>query len=224
MTENTNRFIDTHLIDLLGQEVQNLEREFQSNKAMLLTEEDLKCHLFMRLHRRFPSFQATKQSTIMGLAVHSAASFFDANENLRYLPDLSIIPPAELSILESENYEITADHTFNRVPLRTKGFEFGGDSLAIELKFCRKETGIDKNLISALQADFNKLKTLYDLHRTRTEGVSHILGAVVVFNKTDLGRHRITQFIARNQHEHVRIFYATGNVDFSALIRNQAVR
>jgi hypothetical protein len=219
MTSNmpaSPRYIDTPILDAVAAEIRSLEQEFKLHKALLLTEDDLQCHLFGRLRARYPGYIPTMDQGTDGLAIHSEVKFYDANGKLTLIPDLCIIPPGELSIYASVMYGTTPRTILRRNKLPSKGFEFSGDALAIELKYCRKKSGINDKDIAHYQLDFDKLKGLADLRHSRTQGQNHLLGVVAIFNKTDKGRTLVERFIQGNQHPKIRILYCTGDVNFAS--------
>lgn len=83
------------LIDLLG-------LEYSLDPGSILTEDDLKCTLFNRLSRlptlRKPRF--TRDSYLLGSSVHSELSWFDENRRPGIRPDITIIEPEYLRILQ----------------------------------------------------------------------------------------------------------------------------
>lgn len=214
MDRSSIRYIDTVLLATVVAQIRELEQEFRDNKALLLTEDDVQSHLFCRLKSCYPDYLDTMNRGVKSISIHSEVKFYDRNGKLTLIPDLCIIPPGELSIYASVLYGTTPRTKLRRNRLPSKQFEFSGDSLAIELKYCRKKGGINAKDIAQFQKDFDKLRGLRDLRHERTEGRNHLLGVLAIFNKTDKGRGLVEAFIQHNAHEHIQILYCTGGVDF----------
>ncbi len=214
MTDNANRYIAPPMLDVIEAELRQLEQEFQVNQALLLTEDDLQCHLFGRLRARYPTYIETMDRGVTGLAIHSEVKFYDEDGKLTLIPDLCIIPPGELSIYASIMYGSSPRNLLKRNRLPSKNFEFGGDALAIELKFCRKKGGINAKDINHYKKDVEKLKRLRDLRHNRSEGREHLLGLIAILNKTEAGGDLVQELIEHHQENDIRIFYGTGKVDF----------
>jgi len=103
---------------------------------------------------------------------------------------------------------------YKRLP--RKDFEFSGDALVIELKFCRKKGGINAKDIRTYKSDLEKIKRLQEIRSTRTHGRNKILGILAVFNKTDTGKPLFEDFVRENPTDDtVKLFYGSGLVDFS---------
>lgn len=210
-----NISINQELVDRIIKELQSLESEFQEHKALLLTEDDLKCHVFKRIHSLIPDNTQTVDSDVSGSALHSEVKFFDENGKLTLIPDLTLISPKNISIYHSVEFRIKKKGP-KYGPLPSKSFEIGGDAIIIELKFCREQTGITETDIASYQTDLDKIKRLQRLVLSRSGGRDKLFGIVAVFNKTNLGRNLYEEFKTRNSEENrIYIFYGTGLVDFS---------
>lgn len=210
-----NISINQELAESIINELQSLEKEFQEHKALLLTEDDLKCHVFKRIHSFIPDNTQTIDSDISGSALHSEVKFFDENGKLTLVPDLTVISPVNMSIYHSVEFRITNKGP-RYGPLPSKSFEIGGDAIIIELKFCREKTGITEADIASYQTDLDKIKQLQTLVLNRSGGRDKLFGIVAIFNKTNLGRSLFEEFMTRNSEvNRINIFYGTGLVDFS---------
>lgn len=210
-----NLIINDLLVDRILGQLQDLEAEFQRHKALLLTEDDLKCHVFKRIHSFIPDNSQTMDADVSGSALHSEVKFFDENGKLTLVPDLTVISPRNISIYHSVEFRIT--HKGPKYgPLPSKSFEIGGSVVIIELKFCRDQAGITGANIQSYQEDLDKIKRLQSLVHQRSGGRDKLLGIVAVFNKTDLGRTLFEEFSARNADvAGIKVFYGTGLVDFN---------
>jgi len=210
--------INDYLIEVVIQHLKELEKVYQLNQALFLTEDDIKCHLFRILDDLFSKYSPTINPGVTGSALHSEVKFYDENEHLTLVPDITIINPSNLSIYHSVEFRIT-NRGAKYGPLPSKSFESGGEAFVIELKFCRERVGITRANIQSYQSDFDKLKRLREIMNTRSQGQNKLFGVVAVFNKTDNGRILFEEFESNNQNQHIRIFYGTGNVDFSIVDR-----
>ena len=209
-------YINLEMLNIITEELRDLEREYREHKALLLTEDDLQNHLFNRIRNRFPDNVHTMDRGITGCAIHSEVKFYDQNGQLTLIPDLCIIPPGELSIYHSVMYGTTPKKGPKYKRLPSKNFEFSGDALVIELKFCRKKGGINAKDILTYKNDLEKIKHLQQIRSTRTQGRNRILGILAVFNKTDTGSTRFENFVRENPTDGtIKLFYGSGLVDFS---------
>ncbi|GAP70553.1 hypothetical protein BA6E_124368 [Bacteroidales bacterium 6E] len=198
-----------NLIETIHQEVRILEREFQQNKGQILTEDDLKCHLFMKLYRLFGDPNESMDSEIKISPLHAEVSFFDENGKLSMRPDLAIINPKNTSILHSvETHVTTMDIRYKH--LSGKEFEFHGDSIIFELKFCRSKKGISKRHIESYQKDIDKIQSLQTLERGYD---NKIIGIFIVFNMTDIKSPAFFELLKRTN-ESLYIFYGTGDLEW----------
>jgi hypothetical protein len=96
-------------------------------------------------------------------------------------------------------------------PLPSKGFEFGGKAITLELKFARRGA---KNGLMGLKADFRKVRRLFGILDSRNQG-HHIFSYIVVFDKyrQSSSERALTTFLAThgrgNRH---RIIYKPGSL------------
>ena len=206
--------IDSSLIGYIITQLESLQTEYQRHKALILTEDDLQSHLFSRIHRLFSVNTLTMDRGITGCALHSEVKFYDENLKLTLVPDLMVVSPSDISILHSVQFSMTpSGPKHGRLP--TRDFEFGGDVLIVQLKFCRKKKGITSKDIQRYQVDLNKIKRLQTIRSTRSNGQNILFGIVAVFNKTNNGKDLFEDFVRRNpEDEQTKIFYGSGLVDF----------
>ena len=96
-------------------------------------------------------------------------------------------------------------------PLPSKGFEFCGKAITLELKFARR--GL-KNGLMGLEADFNKMRRLFGILDSRYQG-HDIFSYVVLFDKyrQSSSERALTTFLGKhgrgNRH---RIIYKPGSL------------
>jgi len=196
--------------EILGK-LSELELDYQENKGIILTEYDLQCLLFYKLYDLFEHNQETFDPHIKGSPLHSEIKFFDENGKLYYQPDITIISPNNYSIIHSIA-EFTIDDTkIKYKPTSSKEFEFGGDSIIIELKFCRNRKGIIK--VDSYKKDLEKIKKIKEL----VERNSHnkVYGIVAIFNKTDCKSTIFDDFIRTNNIlSDIKVQYYTGKFEY----------
>jgi hypothetical protein len=207
--------INAELVERIITELQNLEIEYQNHKALILTEDDLKCQVFKKISAIIPDNLPTINPNISGSALHTEVKFFDEHGKLTLVPDLTIVYPRNISIYHSVEFRITRNGPkYGALP--SKDFEIGGDAIIMELKFRRAKIGISEKAISSYQDDLNKIKRLQTIIRNRSDGHNKLFGIVAVFNKTNIGKSLFESFKANNlQLNDTKIFYGTGLVDFS---------
>lgn len=119
--------------------INNLQKNYNQNKGMLLTEGDLECHLFSELLKQpnLSGYHPAKDDSFLGYGkkpkilktsyVHSQVTWFKNDKQSGYEVDLTVCDP---QYLEVENIEI-----FEYYP--HKGYAYDGPCIAIELKFLR---------------------------------------------------------------------------------------
>lgn len=214
--------INEKLVSRIVTEIKYLEEEFQSNQAMILTEDDLKCNLFSRLKAIMPSKMPSFNKDVYGSPMHSEVKFYDENRHLTLVPDITIVHPMHLSIFHSVEFSIetTRNPEFGKLP--SKSFELGGDTIIIELKFCRNTNGIPDDDINSYQADIDKIIKLQNIVRKRSFGNDKLFGIFAMFNKTDLGKDKFDAFMKKNNSvKDICVLYNTGKVDFGDVKINE---
>ncbi len=151
---------------------------------------------------------------IRGSQLHSELKFFDDQDKLSIIPDITILDTADLSIFHSVNV-IISPKGIKYEKYRTKSFEFGGNVFVIELKFCRNEKGIKNKDIASYRADLEKLNNLNKIMIQRSHGKNKLYGLFVIFNKTDLKAPSFNEFM-KSESEHIKLLYCTGKVHLSS--------
>ena len=115
--------------------IRGLEKEYQKTQGLILTEDDLKCLIYQKLSAMKELFaqKQTEDNNIFGCYVHTEVSWFDDNDRLTIKPDITILDPADMSILHMCKSSL-------RLP--SKQFNFTGKAILLEMKFIRNKTGI----------------------------------------------------------------------------------
>ena len=80
-------------------EIKNISEEYKSNQGLILSEDDLKCHIFRKLYDLFPNHSiATHDHEITASPLHTEIRFYDEGGKLSLIPDITILDPAGMSI------------------------------------------------------------------------------------------------------------------------------
>jgi hypothetical protein len=198
------------IFDKILEKLRELELEFQINQGIILTEYDLQCLVFHKIYDLFEHDQETFNPHIKGSPLHAEIKFFNENGKLYYRPDITIIKPENYSIIHSIAEFVIKDDKIKYKPTSSKEFEFGGDSIIIELKFCREKTGITK--IDSFKADLRKIQKIKRL--IERDNRSKVYGIVAIFNKTDKRIDKLQNFINSSEFDNdIMIKYYTGKVE-----------
>jgi len=77
--------IQNQLLDVIHEKLSKLELAWKRMQGMLLSEDDVKCHLFRLLHEenQFLASYETRDSNIYGTPIHTEIKFFDENGELK---------------------------------------------------------------------------------------------------------------------------------------------
>lgn len=165
------------ILPLVRQEIAALGREFRHAPACILTEEDLRGHLFSRFNA-IPALHDARDTAdhdVLGTAVHANFSWFDDSGRLNLRPDLTVLSPSRLSIYRS----LQPGHLLPR-----KGAHAYGDAILIELKFFHERVGVPRTAVARIHDDYNKICTLVSRNR-RLQPDGGFAGIVVVFARYD---------------------------------------
>lgn len=202
------------IIGIIEQKIREIENEFQNSQGLILTEDDLKCHLFRKLYDHFDHSMNTMDANIKASPLHAELKYFDSCGALTKRPDLVILRTEKLSILHSVNYE-SDGVGMKYKQASSKEFELAGASIIFELKFCRNRKGINKSHIDSYEKDIQKIRELQRIADSKSNGANKIVGIIVIFNKTDK-KPEVFNRIFCHQNESLKVYYGTGKVDFSA--------
>src|SRR5690606_18130583 len=118
--------------------INKLQKEYNQNRGMLLTEGDLECHTFNKLMQEnvLKGFHNCKNDIFFNTQgifelktsfVHSQVTWFKIDKNSGFEVDITISDPSKMEV---KNIELFEQYT-------SKGFAYDGPSVAIELKFIR---------------------------------------------------------------------------------------
>ena len=121
---------DFQYVDLLQSCINEIVSEFEENSFNFLSEDDVKCHLFMKLWTKgdFSKFQNTEDGQKIS-ALHSEVTYFDERHELNVHADISIINPEQTDVYSrGRRYEGTGAKL-------SKQYEFRESFVVVEIKF-----------------------------------------------------------------------------------------
>jgi len=206
--------INDALVEKIIGFLKEIENEFQKVQGLILTEDDLKCLLFSRLYGSL-SPAATIDNGVSASAIHSEVKFYDEEGLLTLIPDLCIVEPRHISIFHSVEFKIERSYlTYEYKKLPRKSVEIGGNTIIIELKFCRDKNGISEADIVSYNNDIAKIKKLQEIVLRRSSGNDKMFGVFAIFNKTN-GGVELVKPILETEESRILTFYGTGLVDFT---------
>lgn len=194
------------MISQIGWSLEEIDREWKEHKGLLLSEDDLKCHLFHKLMLAQGNlFGAPSESInphINTCPLHTELKYYDNNGVLKYKPDICILNPKKLSIF----------HDINRPSLPTSGkrFQSYGETIAIELAFIKNKRGLTHMKdVEKVRKDFDKLIKIQD-----RPGNNQTFGYIVVFSKVDHCRDEFKELV-RDIHgaEKIHFFWGSAQID-----------
>ena len=194
-------------------EIKNIEGEYQNNQGLILSEDDLKCHIFRRVYDLIPNHNVrTANPETTGSPLHSEIRFYDENGKLNLVPDITVLDPAGMSIKHGRSIRIKGNSlAYGKLP--SKGFEFGGKAIVIEIKFEKSKNGISETTVQKIKKDLEKITGLMTRHN-RPSIDNNIFGIMVIFNKTNNYPTSLKQLFQEYTAENLTIVYGTGNVVF----------
>ena len=211
--------------------IKSIEREYRSNKGLILTESDLASLIYCRLRSYlFPLRKRnltehndaglnwrmrTQDQHIYASPVHLEVPWYDNFDKLTIRPDVTILEPSKLSILHRYRDGFKLIRNNNKLGLPSKQFEFGGKAIIMELKFIRNKTGITRRTINQFKADYEKIKRLRERHGLSDNEIGAFYSFFIIFNKTDKKCPEFDQFLSEHdQGIWYKFLYGTGRVSF----------
>lgn len=197
--------LDDEIKKLIEQRIEEIEKEYQQTQGLILTEDDLKCLLYARLTQilKLPDSERTEDpQEVYGTFIHSEITWYDLNNKLRIKPDITILNPKNLRIVQRDS---------DKLKLPSKEFSFSGDAIIFELKFVRNKAGINLKITKSIKKNFEKIQKVFDrLHELKAS--NKVFCYFVIFNKTDVKCKEFESFVKDNgQGNAHKIIYASGN-------------
>lgn len=128
----------------------SLKESFINNPDIFLTEEDIRCHLFMLLYQKLNInkliFNTVDQSK--SIPTHTEIRWYGNSRKLKYRSDIVILDPRTLR---------TTDKIME---LPSKGYGFNNFWAIIELKLRRINGKSDNQFLKEIKSEFNKLRQI----------------------------------------------------------------
>ena len=188
--------------------IKEVEFDYQNNQALILTESDLKCQLYLKLQKKgYCECYETRDVNVTGPLIHTELSWFNKKEKLNIIPDISIMSPKCISIKKS---------LFGKkLPSKECEFTFSG-SILLELKFIKFKCGISKSSVKKIQNDIDKINALYEkLSADRGLDSLPFFCYFVVFTKVNKKCEEVKQLEEEFQYPWGKVIVCSGNVNFN---------
>ena len=192
---------------LIETKIQELLSLVADNFGLILGEDDLKCWLFKKLYEipKFSRFDCTRDGKYKASYIHTEIAWFDSDNKLKIIPDISIIDPKDLYMSEQP-----------LIKLPSKGIlSILGHSIIFELKFCKNKNGITKYFFeNQIQKDFNKIHRLKTKHESQG-ATNSIFCYFIILNKAKNTCKEFKEFIKTNEEgEYFKIIYKSMDFEF----------
>ena len=196
--------IDQTTVQGIETAIDHLAYEFQEAPGLLLTEDDLKCHLVAKIARlqELGVPAASADEGVLATAVHAEVPWFDNHNQLKLRPDITITDPSALSIQRAMQ---------EGIPFPRKGAHFTGNSIVVELKFYRGRGGVGRMAISAIRKDMEKITLLIDRGQKLSPG-TFFYGFVVVFSRYSSVSREVRRLAAQT-HKNVKVIVRSAGLD-----------
>lgn len=184
--------------DLIIESLNNVAAKMRQHRGLILTESDLKCQVYSELLCRepFSQIRPTHDTDITSIPIHTETKFFNELGFLSQAPDLVILNPGLLSIIRR----------INGGNLPTKGFNFEGTAVLIELKFLKSQRRACARTLDKIRDDILKGESL-----NRRNLDFHLI--VAVFDRFDHNEESVQQVFQenRNQQNLSCVYHPCGN-------------
>lgn len=190
---------------LVRRALEEVANKCRDNRALVLTESDLKCQVYLQLSQ-IPEFGQVQQTNDVGItsnSIHTETKFFDQNGLLRQAPDLVLTAPDRLSIKKRLDRDL----------LPSKGFHFDGAAILIELKFLKRDRVLSGTDLSKIESDILKGETL----NRRGNIDFHLF--VAVFDRFTHSEDAVVEVFNRHRHrqDNLTCLYFEGGETFHPL-------
>jgi hypothetical protein len=165
--------MNTNLKNDIEAKIDELANLAYEQKALVLTETDLQCLLYKKLHEIDYLAEVTPTNdNYLTNKIHTEISWFDSNnDNNR---KLSIRP--DITLLKPDNLKITSG--FN-IPLPSKGFHSNDGGIIFEIKFDREPRTISQKNIDGIFKDIRNFRRIY--RRFSENGLQNEIYAYFIF-------------------------------------------
>ena len=195
--------------------IRSVESDYKRNQGLILTESDLAALVYARLRSLFlkPVNKSglhwrmhTQDTNVLASPLHLEVPWYDVNGKLKIKPDITILEPAQLSILHRYG---------DGLRLPSKQCEFAGNAIILELKFIRRKSGITVHALERIRRDFDKIQENLQNHIGNVGIRRSFYCLFVVFNKTDNRCPEFDQYLAEHAGgDWYKYIYGSGQVTF----------
>lgn len=202
-----------NLVEKIVEAISNLGCEYRQNQGLILSESDLKCLIYKNIFDLLPQKLPTTDNNITGSPLHTEIPFYDEDDKLRLRPDITILDPRLLSIKHGIGVRIkNGKLTYDKLP--SKGFQFGGNAIVIEIKFYKSKSGIQHRNLKTIKKDVKKIFRLRRRCNRHSVG-NKIVGIIVIFNKGNKSHKSFHRFLRQYSRKvGLRVIYCKGNFAF----------
>lgn len=170
--------------------INKIKNRFEKNHYIFLGEEDIRCHLFSELFKKFNRLEKTidRKKTI---PLHTQISFIDEEGRLIRGEKPDIV------IFDVSTCHLYSDNSIQYKDRLSKGFQFKDAPIAIEIKL--NWTKRKENVIKQVKDEIKKIKKLRDRN-------PEIFFYIVYFDKK--GRLERKDVMKLQPNNHIKIIYA----------------
>lgn len=192
--------------------VEEIGADYQSSQGLILSEDDLKCHIFRKMYDLITDHSIhTYNREVKGSPLHTEIRFYDEHGKLCLIPDITILDPKNMTIKHGLSIRVK-NNKFSYGELPRKQFEFGGKSTIIEIKFFKDKDGISASDVQKVRDDVEKIQRIMEINSDE-DGNHGLNGVMVVFNKTNKKDTSFDNYIATQaRQDNLEFVYCTGNV------------
>lgn len=208
-----NMINETLVNDILDK-IKQIELEYKQCQGLILSEDDLKCLLYSKISCMTKKNLQTIDINILGCPLHTEIPFYNEKKKLTIRPDITLFEPKNYSIKHSVEFNTLKDDKLIYGHLPSKQFEFGGNCIAIEIKFIKTQRGIQKSNIEKFKNDINKLKIIQRIMHKQNSNPK-FFGILVIFNKTNRYNSFFLSFLKNySSDKYIKVIYGSGDVEF----------
>ena len=187
--------------------IEGIHDIYKNNIGLILSEDDLKCLLFRKLSEinEISYLESTSDSNYKASYIHSEVPWFDSDEKLKIIPDITILEPQDLHLKDKHNLKLPSKRFIATL----------GKAIVFELKFVKTKCGISKYCFETqIKKDFLKIQRLFTkLNNQGSRG--DVFCYFVIFNKSNRKCEDFNTFFNENENgEYHKIIYKTINFEY----------
>jgi hypothetical protein len=196
-------------IDRIDEAIKSLQDEHEQCPGLLLTEEDLRLHLCIRLMKIFNE-KSNTDDNFQATQVHAEVAWYDEQGHLTLRPDITILEPKALRLCNQRGNDSIR---FQRLPSKQFVYAGNGSAVIFELKYLRGPREPRTETINAINHDTKKMKDL--LTMWNYDDIPTVFAYLIVFSKTQYRSESIEEIVTRfnNSDSHCKAFYYQGSIN-----------